>query len=145
MKKIQVLLSMKEYSYLQSFIKTGKKTGKELERAYILMALYNDKGHDDIEDFYHVNRSTIWRIAKNYQQFGLQFALKDKGRPGQPKKYEEKQEAEVIALACSKSPKGNKRWTIRLLTEHLQGKEGLGMINRETVRLILKKTNINLG
>jgi len=145
MKRVPISLTGEEYFKLQTFIKTGKKTGKELERAYILMALHNNKRYKEIENYYYVNRSTVWRIAKNFQQYGLMFALQDRERSGQPKKYNEKQEAEVIALACSSSPKGNKRWTIKLLTEKLKNKAGLETINRETVRLILKKTNISLG
>lgn len=147
MERLQVTLSEGESHALMKFIKSGKKTGKELERAYILIALNRQMGYQEIADYYYVNRSTIWRTARNYQQKGLKYALEDKQRPGQPKKYTPRQEAEVIAMACSDSPKGRKRWTIRLLTEHLQKKKGLGFetLNRETVRLILKKTNINLG
>lgn len=143
MEKTLVSLTEKEVLKLQHFVKTGKKTGKELERAYVLLALHQNKSYKDIEDFYFVNRTTIWRIAKKYQLNGL--LLEDRKRPGQPKKYDNKKEAEIIALACSDSPKGRKRWTIRLLTEYLQMKDGFESISRETIRLVLKKTNINLG
>ena len=145
MKRISTTLNDEDYIMLQSFIKTGKKTGKELERAYILMALHRNKAYKEIEDYYYVNRSTIWRTFKNYQQFGVKSALEDKKRSGQPKKYTEKQEAEIIAMACSNSPKGTKRWTIRLLTEQVKKQKKCETINRETVRLILKKTKVNLG
>lgn len=145
MKKINIVLKKEDYHMLQSFIKTGKKTGKELERAYILLALHHNKSYKEIEEYYYVNRSTIWRIGKNYQEHGIEKALSDKERSGQPKKYKEKQEAEIVALACSKSPTGTKRWTIRLLTEHLKKQQGFETINRETVRLTLKKTKVNLG
>lgn len=145
MKRVPIILKNEDYSMLQSFIKTGKKTGKELERAYILLALHRNKTYKEIEDYYYVNRSTIWRTSKNYQQFGVKPALSDKERPGQPKKYTEKQEAEIIALACSNSPKGTKRWTIRLLTEHVKKQKNCETMNRETVRLILKKTKVSHG
>jgi len=145
MKKTLTTLKSEDYSLLQSFIKTGKKTGKELVRAYILIALHRNKTYKEIEDYYYVNRSTIWRTAKDYQQYGIKYALEDKGRPGQPKKYTEKLEAEIIALACTNSPKGTKRWTVRLLTEHIKKQKKFETINRETVRLILKKTKVNLG
>lgn len=145
MKRTPIILKDEDYSMLQSFIKTGKKTGKELERAYILLALHKNKTYKEIEDYYYVNRSTIWRTSRNYQQFGVKSAILDKERPGQPKKYTEKQEAEIIALACSNSPKGTKRWTIRLLTEYVRKQKKCETMNRETVRLILKKTKVNLG
>lgn len=145
MKKISINLPEAERKFLKTFIKSGKKTGKELERAYILLALHKKRSNKEIEDNYYVNRSTIWRTAKNYQRDGLQAALKDKQRPGQPRKYSDKQEAEIIATACSESPKGTKRWTLRLLTAHLRKQGNFDTINRETVRLTLKKTNISLG
>ena len=51
-----------------------------------------------------------------YRQGGLEYALHDEARPGQPRKYQTDEEAEVVALACSCSapPGGRKRWTIRL-------------------------------
>jgi len=145
MKKIQISLSNKDLDYLLKFIKTGKKSGRELERAYVLLALHNKRTYDDISSFYYVSNTTIWRTAKSYLDEGLDKTLKDKERSGQPRKYNEKAEAEIIAIACSKCPKGRKRWTIRLLTEHAKKIKGLEKINRETVRLILKKTNISLG
>ncbi len=145
MKKTNLILSDSDFIQLQKFVKTGKKAGKELERAYILLALHKQKSYKDIEDFYYVNRITIWRTACNYREHGLTYALTDNYRTGQPRKYSEKQEADIIALACSESPKGRKRWTIRLLTEQLRRNKGMKTINRESVRLILKKTNTSLG
>ena len=145
MKRTDITLPTNDYTHLQKFIKPGKKTGKELERAYVLLALHDNKPYNNIENYYHVNRTTIWRIAESFKKEGLDNALKDKPRSGQPKKYTDRHEAEIIALACSNSPKGRKRWTIRLLTKHLQKIKGLENINRETVRLTLKKTNISLG
>lgn len=145
MKRVNITLVPSDYSHLLKLIKTGKKTGKELERAYILLALHNRKPYNKIEAYYHINRTTIWRIAESYKKDGMKKSLKDKPRTGQPRKYTERQEAEIISLACSNSPKGRKRWTIRLLTENLRKLDGLENINRETVRLTLKKTNISLG
>jgi hypothetical protein len=38
-----------------------------------------------------------------------------------------------------------KRWSIRLLTDEVKKRKNLKMINRESVRLILKKAKLNLG
>lgn len=145
MSKKTFQLTETEYNYLKRFIKTGKKSGKELERSYILLAFNKGKSQSEIMDYYHVGRTTIWRVMNNYIENGLEYALRDKERPGQPKKYNEKHESEVIALVCSDSPKGRKRWTLRLLSEHLRKLKGMDTISYETVRLILKKTNVNLG
>ena len=48
-------------------------------------------------------------------------------------------------LACSSSPDGRKRWTIRLIAEEIKQKEGFEGINRESVRADPKKTKLNHG
>ena len=67
--------------------------------------------------------------------------MTEKPRPGQPKKYTERHETKIIAQACTKSPDGRKRWSLTLLTEEMRKKEGFETINRESIRLILKKAN----
>ena len=39
--------------------------------------------------------------------------------------------AEVIATACSMSPEGRSRWTLKLFTDTLKKQEGLSTINRK--------------
>jgi transposase len=106
-----------------------------------------DKGKSDAEivDFLDVERTTVWRTRKRYLEEGLDKSLQEKQRSGQPKKYGTKQEAEIIALACSDPPQGRARWSLELLTDKLSNQKGLKSINRETIRLILKKTNVSLG
>jgi putative transposase len=76
---------------------------------------------------------------------GIQSALEDKTITGQPIKYTERHTAEIIAQACTTPPDGRKKWTLVLLTEELKMKEGFETINKESARLILKKTKLNLG
>jgi putative transposase len=76
---------------------------------------------------------------------GVVGAIQDEPRSGQPIKYDEKIKADIIALACSKAPEGRSRWTLRLLENTLKIEHSLETINRETIRLILKKTNVSLG
>jgi hypothetical protein len=87
----------------------------------------------------------IWRTQSAYHQKGLDYALYDAARPGQPAKYGTDQEAEVVALACSQPPEGEARWTIRSLTIAARHRPKLEAINRESIRQILKKTSVNLG
>src|ERR1035437_4462154 len=68
-----------------------------------------------------------------------------KARPGQPRKYQTNEEAEVIALLCSAPPRGHKRWTIRLLETAARQRPGLVNVSRDTVRLMLKKTTASPG
>jgi transposase len=136
-------LKPKDREFLVNLTKTGSRNSREFERAYILLALDKGKTHEEITDFYNVSRITIWRVKSKYKEAGALEAIKDEPRPGQPKKYDEKDNGEIIAMACSKAPEGRSRWTIRLLEKNLNDK-GI-MINRESIRLLLKKTNVSLG
>ncbi len=138
-------LPVSDLSYLESFVKTGKKNAREIERGYILLALHKGKAQYDIMDFYNVGRTSIWRLKRKYEEAGLESALKDLPRSGQPSKYNDKEEAEIVALACTKAPEGRARWTLRLMERHLRKANGMRTINRETIRLTLKKRNVSLG
>ncbi|KZX10616.1 hypothetical protein MBCUR_17290 [Methanobrevibacter curvatus] len=109
------------------------------------MLLNKGKKIEDIADILDISVSTIAKIKKRYLDEGLESALNDKPRSGQPKKYDVEKETEIIALACTDPPEGHKRWSIRLLAETLREKEGFETLTRESVRLILKKTQLSLG
>jgi len=141
----KIRLKKKDKIYLEKFVKTGHRSAKEIERGYVLLALHNGKQQQDIIDFYRICRTSIWRLKNKYDELGLEKALKDEPRSGQPIKYKDKEESEIVALACTESPEGRSRWTLSLLQEKLQKIKGMNTINRETIRLTLKKRNVSLG
>jgi len=145
MRTDKIELTKKERKYLKELTKTGKRNAKEFERAYVLLALDKGKSNEEIEDFFGVSRITSWRIKKKYNAHGAEAAIREDERSGQPLKYKEREKAEIVAVACTKAPEGRARWTLSLLEKNLRGKKGLETINRETIRLTLKKTNVNLG
>ncbi|KXA89144.1 transposase [candidate division MSBL1 archaeon SCGC-AAA259B11] len=142
---VEIELDEEERNFLDEFVKKGTKKAREIARANILLLADQDYPVEEISEIVRVHRQTVWKIKKRYLEEGLESALKDKPRPGQPKKWTEEDEAEIIATACTSPPEGRKRWTIRLLRDELQKKPGFEDINRETIRLVLKKTRQNLG
>jgi putative transposase len=142
---LQIKLEDDEVNFLHNFVRKGRKNARELTRARILLLSNQQKGVTEIPETLGVSRNTTLNIRKRYLEEGLPNALSDKPRSGQPVKYTEKYVAEVIALACSSSPEGSKRWSLSLLTEELKKKEGFETIGKESVRLILKKEKLNLG
>src|SRR5262249_55835111 len=62
-----------------------------------------------------------------------------------PPKLDGEAEARLTALACSPTPEGHARWTLRLLAEHLVKLEVVDSISHETVRQVLKKTSCSRG
>ncbi len=140
-----IKLKKSELVYLESYKINGKLSLREYNRLNILLLLNKGKRTNEIEDFLNVDRITIWRIKNRYLKYGVEKALEEDKRPGQPVKYATDHQAELSALACSPCPAGRRRWTIRLLTEQLNKQPGFETINRESVRLALKKMNVSLG
>lgn len=142
---VRIKLSKKELNYLAKEKVKGNLSVRKFNRINILLLLNKDKKNSEIEDFLDVDRITIWRTKNRYAERGIEAALEEDTRPGQPVKYSTDHEAKLAALACGPCPVGRKRWTIRLLTETLKSKAGFETLNRETVRLGLKKMNVSLG
>lgn len=138
-------LGEEEAKFLKEFVKTGRRSARELTRARILLLADQQKGDLEISRVLGVGRNTAWRTRKRYLEEGLKAALTERPRPGQPRKYTERHVAEIIAQACAKPPEGRSRWSVRLLTEELRKREGFETINRETVRLVLKKRGLSPG
>ncbi len=53
--------------------------------------------------------------------------------------------APFIAISCSKSPQGYARWSLRMLADKMVELKYAESVSHETVRQVLKKTNLNRG
>lgn len=140
-----IKLNKKELRFLEAQRYSGNLSLRKYNRINVLLLLNKGKRTSEIEDFLDVDRITIWRIKNRYLERGVELAIQEDARSGQPVKYTVNHETELAAMACGSCPSGRKRWTIQLLTETLKSKKGFESINRETIRLALKKTNVNLG
>jgi len=143
MKKLK--LKPKEITFLKQFLRKGQRSARALKRANILLLLDKQESGDSISEKLAVHRDTVYNVKSRYLKDGLDIALSEKPRSGQPVKYDKKKKAEIIAYACTDAPLGRKRWTVRLLAEELSKKEDFKTINRETIRLTLKKAIPNPG
>jgi len=141
MRRLKVELTDSERQTVSAYRSKGIHPAREVNRAHILAAL--DRGITDqqIEQVLGVSRVVIMLTRSAYQERGLDYALHDVPRSGAPHRYQTAQEAEVVALACEQPPAGQKRWTIKTLTEAAQKRPQLGDVSRETIRRWLKKTS----
>ncbi len=138
-------LSEKDREFLRGFIGKGTRKAREITRANILLLADQSMSPNRITESLPVSRGTVYSVRKRYVERGMKAALHDDPRPGAAPKYTPKQEAEVVALACTDPPKGRDRWSIRLLVEELQKRKGFETIEREKVRLVLKKAKQSRG
>jgi len=93
-----------------------------------------------------VHPTTVANSRQRCVEEGVQAALQRRPlRRQYQRKLDGKQEAQLIAVACSAPPEGQKRWTLRLLVDKLVELEVVDSIARETVRQTLKKTRSSRG
>jgi transposase len=143
--KHQVHLSEEERKKLLAIISKGRNKAVVIQRAHILLKVDEGKTDAEIGQMLYVSEQTIRRIRLRFVKEGLQAALEDKAHPPKDRKLKEKEEAHLIALACSEPPAGQAHWTLELLTKQLLEDGMVARISPETVRLLLKKTVSNPG
>lgn len=146
-KKYVVRLSAEEREQLQALIRKGKSPARRLLKARILLkADVSDLGEGwsdgRIIKALDTSASMIYRVRKQLVEEGLEAVLSRKPRttPPVPAIFDGEKEAELIALACSKPPRGRVRWTLRLLENKVVE---LGIVDRasdSTIGRTLKKT-----
>lgn len=131
--KYAVRLTEEERSQLDQIVRRGMASARQMKA---------DEGWDDgaIAEALDLGVSTVWRTRKRYVEEGLEPALHERPRPGARPKLDGRQEAHVIALACSPTPEGHARWTLRLLAGRVVDLGFAETYSYEAVRRVLKKT-----
>ena len=140
-KKYHVKLSESERKQLQALLSKGKLSVRKVKRAQILLAADGGSIDEEIAKTLQVHVNTVERIRKRLVEGGLDHALAEDHRPGGKSKLDGKDEAVLVALACSDPPAGHAQWTMQLLADHLVTLGIVEQISDETVRKHLKKTN----
>ena len=143
--KYLVDLTIAEQAYLAGLLKHGKSSARKIARAHILLQAAEGVRDEEIVDTLRVGFSTIHRIRQRFVEEGLESALSERRRAGGRPKLEGKQEAFLIALACSTPPAGRARWSMQLLADRLVELTARVGISDETVRRTLKKTISSRG
>ena len=81
-------------------------------KAQILLAAHAGVGDEAIATSIGVGGSTVYRTKRRFVEGDLEAALSEEPRPGAERKLTGKEEALLIATACSDPPEGRKRWTL---------------------------------
>ena len=138
-KKYPVQLTEEQRSSLHELLTKGEAKARMLTRARILLLSAEGKTDDFIADALKVAHQTIRNIRRRFAEEGLEAALTERPRPGGRPKLDGKQEAFLMALACSDPPEGREHWTMQLLADKLVALGVVDSISDETVRRVLKK------
>jgi transposase len=138
-KRYRVTLTDDERERLQALTRKGKVSARSVRRAQTLLLAAEGRTDEAIAAALHSGLSTVARTRQRFVEAGLEAALTDRPRPGAAPKLTPKQQAFTIALACSKPPEGQLRWTLQLLADRLVELEVVPAISDESIRRLLKK------
>lgn len=118
-KKRLVALSRKEKETLKEITKKGIHPARVIKRAHALLRSEQGWKDKDIASSIEISKRTVENIRSSFAEGGMNRALYDAQRSGQPKKLTEKSEAHLVALACSEAPEGYDHWTLELLQKQM--------------------------
>jgi hypothetical protein len=146
-KKYVLKLMAEERAELHGLVRKGRVAGWKVQRAQALLQC--DQGPDgpawsdeQIAAAYGITTRSLESWRKQAVERGPLSLLERKPRatPAVTPKLDGEKQARLTALACSKAPDGQARWSLRLLAERLVELEVVDAISHETVRRALKKT-----
>ena len=144
-KRYFVDLTQEEEEQQHQIIRRGRASARKIARVHILLLAHEGESDTNIAKVLHLGRCTVERTRKRFVEGGIDWALNERSRPGGCRKLDGKQEAFLVALACSNPPEGRTCWTMQLLAEKLVELGVVEAISDETVRRVFKKTKQSLG
>jgi transposase len=143
-KRYVIDLTPEERAMLEQLLRRGRSETRKLTRARILLKADEGLTDEEIAAALDVGIATVGRTRQRFVEANL-VALEERPRPGGKRKLTGKQEAHLVAVACTPAPAGQLRWTLRLLADKVVQLGFVDSIARETVRQILKKMSSSRG
>jgi transposase len=149
--RYRVTLTKEECEELEVMTHRGKTNARRFIHARALLLC--DAGADgpawnvaDVAEALGVTSRTIEHLKKRFVEDGLEAALERKTREKPPREvtFDGAFEARLIALACSDTPEGRRRWTVRLLADKAVELRLAESVSHMTVQRVLKKMNLSL-
>src|SRR2546423_4519726 len=110
--RYRIELSQAERDELTGMLSGGKHAARKLKRAQILLAADAGSSDEEIARAVSVGGSTVYRTKRRFVEGNLERALSEEQRPGAERKLTGKEEALLVATACTSPPAGRSRWTL---------------------------------
>jgi transposase len=140
--RYRVELSQAERDELQALLSGGKHAVRKIKRAQVLLAADAGASDEEIETSVGVGGSTVYRTKRRFVLGNLDLALREDPRPGAERKLSGKEEALLVATACSSPPEGRARWTLDLLAGEMVRLTEHDNISRDTIRRRLAENEL---
>jgi len=140
--RYRVDLSQAERDELKALLSGGQCAVRKLKRAQILLAADAGASDEAIATSVGVGGSTVYRTKRRFVLGNLELALREEPRPGAERKLSGKEEALLVATACSRPPAGRARWTLDLLAGEMLRLTEHDSLSGETVRRRLAENEL---
>lgn len=140
--RYRVELSETERDELAALLRGGRRAARTLKRAQILLAADAGESEQAIARHVAVSASTVCRTKRRFVEGNLERALSEDPRPGAARLLSGREEALLVATACSEPPVGRARWTLELLAGEVVRLTGHDSLSRETVRRRLAENDL---
>ncbi len=135
----EIKLSKEDRLFLRRMLKKGEISLRVLKRARTLQMFDEGKTAPECAEALGMGRETTRRIAKRYEEGGLDFALYEMERAKAEPLLDAKQEARIVAMVCSKAPEGFSRWSLSLIVREAIGRGICDTVSEETIRRLLHR------
>ena len=103
--KYKVELTQSERASLKEVTSKGRLSARKMKRALALLRADGGMSDPKIAEAISMSADTVARVRKRFAEEGLERALNERPRPGQKRKLDGRQEAHLVAIACSDPPK----------------------------------------
>ena len=137
--KYGVRLAPEQREELQQLIRVGKSTARVTARARILLKSDDGWAAPRVAEALDVALGTVYRIKQRFAGEGLAGVLWDRRQANRHRRLDDRDEAHLIAWACSTVPEGHDHWTLRLLAGKVVELGLASSMSHEGVRKRLKK------
>lgn len=132
--RYRVELTEEERTELKGLMAGGEQAVRKVKRAQILLASDVGQSEEAIARTLGVGISTVYRTRRRFVEGNLEEALSEEPRTGAARKLSGKEEALLVATACSKAPAGCARWTLKLLAGRMLELTEHSGLSAETIR-----------
>jgi transposase len=139
-KRYRVTLTDEEREQLQGLARKRTAPVRMVRRAQALLLVADDQTDEVIAERLRMGVSTLERLRRRFVEEGLEASLRERPRPGARPKLGPKEQAFVVALACTKPPEGRHRWTMQMLADRVVQLQLVPDITDEAIRRLLKST-----
>ena len=144
-KRYRVTLSEDERERLERLSRQRTASVRMVRRAQALLLAADEQTDEAIAEQLRMGVATLERLRRRFVEEGLEASLRERPRPGARPKLGPKEQAFVVALACTRPPEGRHRWTMQLLAERVVELALVPDISDDAIRRLLKSIGSSRG